>query len=132
MDRVLQMNRRSFLSGTLTTLGALSRLAKASQMQTPQERVKEVLVMFKCHLDVGFVDTQTAIIHKYFAEYYPQAIQTAKRLRATRGDGCVWTTGSWLLYEYLQQASGSDLRTMEQAIRRGDVAWHALPFTWQS
>ena len=117
------MNRRSFLSGTLTSLGALPWLAKASEMQTLEEPVKEVLVMFKCHLDVGFVDTQAAIIHKYFAEYYPRAIETAERLRATHGDGYVWTTGSWLLYEYLQQASGSDLRTMEQAIRRGDVAW---------
>ncbi len=88
--------------------------------------------MFKCHLDIGFIDTQAAIIHKYFAEYYPRAIDTAEKLRATGSDGYVWTTGSWLLYEYLQQASGADLITMEQAIQRGDIAWHALPFTWQS
>jgi hypothetical protein len=129
---VLQMKRRSFLSGTLTGLGALPLLAKANQVETPQEGVKEVFVMFKCHLDVGFVDTQAAIIHKYFAEYYPRAIDTAEELRHAGGDAYVWTTGSWLLYEYLQQASGSQLRTMQQAIERGEIAWHALPFTWQS
>ena len=44
----------------------------------------------------------------------------------------VWTTGSWLLYEYLEQASPADRKTMEEAIARGDIAWHALPFTWQT
>ena len=44
----------------------------------------------------------------------------------------MWTTGSWLLYEYLEQASAADRKTMEEAIARGDIAWHALPFTWQT
>jgi hypothetical protein len=44
----------------------------------------------------------------------------------------VWTTGSWLLYEYLEQASPAERKTMEQAIARRDIAWHALPFTWQT
>jgi hypothetical protein len=101
-------------------------------MQAAGGDVKEVLVMFKCHLDVGFIDTQAAVIHRYFAEYYPRAIETAEKLRAAAGDRYVWTTGSWLLYEYLEQAKGSERETMEQAIQRGDIAWHALPFTWQS
>lgn len=126
------MNRRDFLASTVTGLSALTGLANENQIQPPHRNIKEVLVMFKCHLDVGFVDTQAAIIHKYFAEYYPRAIDTAERLRAEGGDKYVWTTGSWLLYEYLQQARGTDLKTMEHAIQRGDIAWHALPFTWQS
>ena len=44
----------------------------------------------------------------------------------------VWTTGSWLLFEYLEQASAAERKTMEDAIARGDIAWHALPFTWQT
>ena len=39
---------------------------------------------------------------------------------------------SWLLFEYLEQASAEDRKTMEEAIARGDIAWHALPFTWQT
>jgi Domain of unknown function (DUF5054) len=124
------MNRRSFLSGTLTGLGVIPWAAEAAD--TSPEGVKQVLVMFKCHLDVGFVDTQAAIIHKYFAEFYPRAIEMAQTLRETGEDRYVWTTGSWLLYEYLKQAKGADAKKMEQAIRRGDIAWHALPFTWQS
>ena len=44
----------------------------------------------------------------------------------------MWTTGSWLLFEYLEQASAADRKAMEEAIARGDIAWHALPFTWQT
>jgi hypothetical protein len=118
------MNRRDFVS---TLLAASNVLA-----QSPAPEVKRVLVMFKCHLDVGFVDTQAAIIRRYFDDYYPRAMAVAESLREAGRDGYVWTTGSWLLYTYLQQASPQQARKMEQAIGRGDIAWHALPFTWQS
>ena len=100
--------------------------------QPPDASVKRVLVMFKCHLDVGFVDTQAAIIRKYFDVYFPRAIDIASSLRQSGEERYVWTTGSWLLYEYLEQASPADRTRMEQAIAKGDIAWHALPFTWQS
>jgi hypothetical protein len=116
----------------LASLRGLPSVAIPTTTDAPQEGVKEVLVVFKCHLDVGFVDTQAAVIHKYFAEYYPRAIQTAETLRVRDADRYVWTTGSWLLYEYLRQANRADVSKMEQAVRSGDIAWHALPFTWQS
>ncbi len=53
-------------------------------------------------------------------------------MRQAGSNRYVWTTGSWLLYEYLEQASPQDRRRMEQAIADGDIAWHALPFNWQT
>ncbi|GGA53630.1 hypothetical protein GCM10011507_00950 [Edaphobacter acidisoli] len=88
--------------------------------------------MFKCHFDAGFINTQAAVVNKYFTEYFPHAIQVAEQLRNSGTERYVWTTGSWLLYEYLEQASAEDRRRMEQAIARGDIAWHALPFNWQT
>ncbi len=41
--------------------------------------MKRVLVMFKCHLDVGFIDTQANVVRKYFDLHFPRAIQTAAR-----------------------------------------------------
>jgi hypothetical protein len=116
------MQRRHFVSTLLCASGSL--LAAAP--------VKRVLVMFKCHLDVGFVDTQAAIIRRYFDDFFPQAISVASAMRGAGADRYVWTTGSWLLYGYLQQAAPADVKRMEEAILRGDIAWHALPFTWQS
>jgi Domain of unknown function (DUF5054) len=99
---------------------------------TPDPDVKRVLVMFKCHLDVGFIDTQTAVVRKYFDVYFPRAIEVAQTLRKSGEERYVWTTGSWLLYEYLEQARAAERKRMEQAIAAGEIAWHALPFTWQS
>lgn len=99
---------------------------------SPDPAVKRVLAMFKCHLDVGFTNTQTAVIHRYFDQYFPQAIRTANELRQSGDRRYVWTTGSWLLYEYLEQAAPADRKRMEQAISDGDIAWHALPFSWQT
>ena len=88
--------------------------------------------MFKCHFDAGFVDTQTAVVHRYFKEYFPKAMDLASQLRQSGDERYVWTTGSWLLYEYLEQATPEERTRMEKAIAAGDIAWHALPFTWQT
>lgn len=94
--------------------------------------VKRVFVVFKCHLDIGFTDTQANVIRTYFDHFYPQALGTAAAVRAAGQDRYVWTTGSWLLYQYLEQASPADRKKMEGAIAAGDIAWHALPFSWQT
>ena len=96
------------------------------------QAVHTVLLVTKCHLDVGFTQTQAQVMRKYFDKYYPAAIKTAAALRASGKDHYVWTTGSWLLYEYLEQADSAGRRAMEQAIAAGDICWHALPFSWQT
>ncbi len=134
------MRRREFVRLSMLTAGsgllghhlramALDQLAPPAP---PDPSINRVLVMFKCHFDAGFIDTQAHVVHRYFAEYFPQAIRVAQQMRQAGSNRYVWTTGSWLLYEYLEQASPEDRRSMEQAIRDGDIAWHALPFTWQT
>ncbi len=98
----------------------------------PNAAIKRVVVMFKCHFDAGFIDTQYNVVHKYFNQYFPHAIEIARAANAGGERRYVWTTGSWLLFEYLEQASAAERKTMEDAIARGDIAWHALPFTWQT
>lgn len=121
------MNRRQFLLNSATSAAGV-----AFARSTPDTQVKRVLMMFKCHLDVGFIDTQKAIIRKYFDVYFPQAIQLAASMREQGEQRYVWTTGSWLIYQYLEQAASADRKRMEEALTRGDIAWHALPFTWQT
>jgi hypothetical protein len=132
------MKRRSFVgnllfAGAVRTLSPAGALAgQASDSSAPDLQVKRVLVMFKCHLDVGFVDTQANVVKKYFEQHFPQAIQTAAALRSQGNDRYVWTTGSWLLHQYLEQTAGPARQRMERAIQSGDIAWHALPFSWQT
>src|SRR6185312_12674646 len=104
------MNRRRFVTSLAGTAGGLACGLSCSRTEQPEvpkpdPAIKRVLVMFKCHLDVGFVDTQAAIIRKYFDQYFPQAIRTAQELRQAGKEGYVWTTGSGLVFAYLEQAT---------------------------
>ncbi len=130
------MKRREFVK-IVSAAGAglllRSPFSLHAQQPQPDPAVKRVLVMFKCHFDAGFIDTQYNVVHKrYFEKFFPQAIEIARAANATGKRRYVWTTGSWLLYEYLEQASPADRKAMEEAIARRDIAWHALPFTWQT
>jgi len=131
------MRRRTFLrdlvaGGALGTLAPGATAYQAAAPVGPDPKIRRVLVAFKCHLDVGFIDTQANVVRKYFEQHFPNAILTAAALRQSGTDRYVWSTGSWLLYEYLERAAGPQRKSMEQAIAAGDIAWHALPFTWQT
>ena len=93
-------------------------------------RIRKVHVIFKTHLDIGFTDYARNVFRNYVQTYIPAAIELAQRLRVEGGpERFLWTTGSWLIYEYLEQADAAGRRRMEAAIRAGDIAWHGLPFT---
>ena len=124
------MQRRSFLR-TASVLAATGTLS-AHALLAPPLQVRRVLVVFKCHLDVGFTQTQALVMQQYFQVFFPAAIETAAQLRSAGDDRYTWTTGSWLLYEYLEQASPAQRHAAEAAIAAGDLAWHALPFSWQT
>jgi hypothetical protein len=129
------MQRREFvkfLLGSALLWKPPALLALQVPTPAPDPAVKRVLVMFKCHFDAGFIDTQTAVVHRYFKQFFPLAIDVAGRLRQSGNQRYVWTTGSWLLYEYLEQATSEERARMENAISAGDIAWHALPFSWQT
>src|SRR5512146_2183853 len=90
-------------------------------------------LILKTHLDVGFTDFAANVVANYFNHYIPKAIDLAARMRESgSADRFIWTTGSWLIYEYLEQASPAERQRMETAIANGDIAWHALPFTTHS
>ena len=131
------MQRREFIksvlgSALLSKAPALLALQASSTAPAIDPGVKRVLVMFKCHFDAGFVDTQTAVVDRYLREFFPRAMDLASQLRQSGSYRYVWTTGSWLLYEYLEQATPEERTRMEKAISMGDIAWHALPFSWQT
>ena len=80
------MKRRDFIKSALITGGVLGfgphllhgRAAKDAPVDLD---IKRVLVMFKCHFDAGFIDTQANVVSWYFERYFPKAIQTAATLR---------------------------------------------------
>lgn len=95
--------------------------------------MKHIHLIFKTHLDLGFTDFARNVVRDYFESYIPNAIELAATLRnGEMEDRFIWTTGSWLVFEYLEQASPECRRRAEEAILAGDLVWHALPFTFHS
>jgi hypothetical protein len=95
--------------------------------------ISKVHLIFKTHLDMGFTDYAHAVVRQYFEEFIPKALATAETLRRQdRPERFVWTLGSWLIYEYLEEAAPAERQRMEAAIAVGDIAWHGLPFTFHS
>ena len=131
-----QMERRAFLKAA--AVGGAVAAAPAGLRPVPFAegsgalRIHTVLLVTKCHLDVGFTRTQAQVMRQYFDVYFPVALKTAAALRLAGGDRYTWTTGSWLLYEYLEQAGPAERKAVEAAIAMGDIAWHGLPFSWQT
>ena len=126
------MQRRRFIGNLLAASAGRALAFQSPESSTPDSGIKRVLFMAKCHLDVGFIDTQANVIRKYFDVYFPRAIETAAAMRREGSDRYVWTTGSWLAFQYLEKAGAAPRKQMEQAIAAGDLAWHAIPFSWQT
>ena len=92
--------------------------------------MKKIYVIFKTHLDIGFTDFSENIRKKYIESYIPKALETAKELRERGGKArFIWTTGSWIIHEYLKTLDEKGLEEFRGRVKAGDIRWHALPFT---
>jgi len=105
-----------------------------------QQNISTVHLVSSCHLDVGFADSATNVVNKYFDVFFPEAILTASLLRELGGDErLVFTTHSYLVSLYLDCPPNMGLhcpseraqKDFTDAIMRGDITWHAFPFNTQ-
>lgn len=98
-----------------------------------RDPLKVIHLVFKTHLDIGFTDLARNVVARYFDDFIPRALAVAEELRSSGDDVRFrWTTGAWLIYEYLEHAAPAERARMERAIADGDIVWHALPFTTHS
>lgn len=88
-------------------------------------------LVFKTHLDIGFTDHAARVRRQYHDQFIPQAISTGEHFYAENpGEPAfIWTTGAWLIWDHLNSQDAARVRRLEQAIERGLIAWHALPYT---
>jgi len=92
--------------------------------------IERVHLVFKTHLDIGFTDLAKNTVTRYLEEFIPKAVKVSRQLEAMgAAEQLHWTTGSWLIKRYLEHAQGSELASALDAIEKGVITWHALPFT---
>ncbi len=94
--------------------------------------MKKVIVVSKTHLDLGFTDYAENIRQKYLNTFIPDAISLAESVNTADKKYFVWTTGSWLLKEMLQNADDVQKEKLINAMKNGNIVPHAMPFTTHS
>ena len=58
--------------------------------------VKQVIVVFKTHLDIGFTALAEEVLDRYCKSFIPSAVQLALRVNMPSKKRFVWTVGSFL------------------------------------
>lgn len=92
---------------------------------------RTIHLVFKTHLDIGFTDHAARVRKQYHEQFIPHAIATGARFYAEDpgAPAFIWTTGAWLIWDHLNSQPADKVRQLEQAIERGLIVWHGLPFT---
>ena len=95
---------------------------------------RTIHLVFKTHLDIGFTDHAERVRRQYHERFIPQAIDTGEHFfrEDSRHPAFIWTTGAWLIWDHLNSQDAAKVKRLEQAIERGLIRWHALPFTTHS
>lgn len=103
-------------------------------VDTTGQLSRTIHLVFKTHLDIGFTDHAEKVRTQYHERFIPQAIDTGTHFfRENPAEPAfIWTTGAWLIFDHLDTQSKEKVRRLEQAIERGLIRWHALPFTTHS
>ncbi len=124
------------LSIWLSTNFFCSSLQAATKETILNNQIQKIYVVFMTHLDVGFTDMGNKVIDIYNHEFIPTVLNLSEKLNQApekeTSQTYPWTTGSWLLWNYLQKSGNKNRERMKQAIQRNDFWWHAMPFTIQT
>lgn len=91
--------------------------------------VKKVILVFKTHFDIGFTDLASNVIEQYSNSMLEEVIATCKATQHMGKQQYVWTMSAWPLKITRENCSRELRRELDLLIERGQIAWHALPFT---
>ena len=94
--------------------------------------MKKIFVVSKTHLDLGFTDYAENIRRKYIDEYIPAAEALANEVNTEGRKQFIWTTGSWIIKEALNDTDRERKENLVTALKKGDIVPHAMPFTTHS
>ncbi|MEI7912408.1 MAG: hypothetical protein WCK77_22475 [Verrucomicrobiota bacterium] len=96
--------------------------------------LEEVIVTFKCHLDIGYTHTVPEVIEKYRTKDMDQLLALFDQTKdLPKDDRFVWMLPAWAMDIVLDDKQTPERRArIEQAVKDGRLIWHALPFTLES
>jgi len=106
--------------------------AMASAAEPPRApRLREVIVVFKTHFDIGYTDLARNVVAHYRTGMIDRALAVCDQTRTLPPEQrFVWTLPGWPMTQLLgpQQTQERRQRILD-AVRDGRFVWHAFPFT---
>lgn len=93
--------------------------------------VEHVWVVFKTHLDIGYTDRVEDVLKKYRVAMMENALKVVEASRDLPAEKrFAWTLAGWpLAYVLGPEQEPARRARIEQAVREGAIAFHAIPFS---
>lgn len=109
-------------------------LAKAGDAELAEQRLKEIVVVFKTHFDIGYHDFPSNIVKRYQTSFTDGALKLIDASRKLPADlQFTWTIPGWPMEQMAGPGQTPERRERAlQAIKEGRFAVHALPFSIQT
>ncbi len=113
-------------------LGLILLCELALPLSTSAE-IREVIITFKTHFDIGYTDLPNAIVQRYRTTMIDQALDVVDRNRGLPAEQqFVWTIPGWPMSKIVEDWPGQTpdrQRRILQAVKDGRFVVHGLPFT---
>ena len=120
-------------------LAGVVALGRALGAQTAQEpaklnpHVREVIVVFKTHFDIGYTDMASNVVQRYRTTMIDAALQVVDQNKGLPAEQqFAWTVPGWPMTKISEDWPGQTperSRRIVEALRHGRFVVHALPFT---
>ncbi len=96
-------------------------------------QVKDIVVVFKMHVDIGYTDWAEGVLQKYSHEMLEETLNSIQKTSSLpKSEQFVWTIPGWPLKYMLDHCSPEHRVSLEKAIKEGRIVTHALPFTFET
>lgn len=115
----------------------IAPVANADKLSWPKSifdtKVKQVIVVFKTHFDIGYTDMACNIVTKYRTTMIDQALGVVDQNRdLPASQQFVWTIPGWPMHKILEDWPGQTVerqKRIRDAFHSGRFVVHGLPFT---
>ena len=95
--------------------------------------LREIVVVFKTHFDIGYTDMASNIVQRYRTTMMDKALEVVDQNRDLPPEQqFVWTVSGWPMHKILQDWPGQSPQRkerVERALREGRFVVHGLPFS---
>ncbi len=105
----------------------------SAQTKSKPARVKDVIVVFKTHFDIGYTDWAANVSHNYAGSMVEGALDIIDQSKQMpENQQFKWIVAGWPMKEMLTNSKPEVKAGIQKAIRNGNFVVHALPFTFET